>query len=56
MNYTQEMERAMSQRHNMSFAEYENKLSNQLKVERRREQEHQACKHIVAEIDSQIPK
>ena len=56
MSYTQEMERAMSQRHQMSFAEYENKLSNQLKVEKRRELEHQACNNIVAKFDSQIPK
>ena len=56
MSYTQDMERAMSQSHNISLSEYENEFSNQLKVERRREQEYQACKHIVAKFDSQLPK
>lgn len=46
----------MSQTHKMSFAEYEAKLSNRMKVERRREQEYQESKQIIAEIDSQLRK
>lgn len=56
MNYTPEMEKAMNQAHNMNYAEYESKLSNQLKVEQRREEEYQACKHMVAEFDSQLQR
>ncbi len=56
MNYTQEMEKSMSKSHHMSFTEYERKLSNRMKVEKRREQEYQQCKQVIAEIDNQIFK
>lgn len=46
----------MSQSHKMSLAEYEMKLSNRMKVEKRREEEYQASKDIVAQIDNQITK
>jgi len=54
MNYTGEMEKAMEQSHKMSFAEYESKLSNRLKVEKEREKNHVKCKQLTAELDSQI--
>src|SRR5699024_4487099 len=54
MNYTPEMEKAMHQSHKMGFAEYSRNLDNRLTVEKRRQQEYEKCKHIVAEIDSQI--
>src|SRR5699024_12859460 len=52
--YTPEMEKAMHQSHKMGFAEYSRNLDNRLTVEKRRQQEYEKCKHIVAEIDSQI--
>ncbi|WP_164214905.1 hypothetical protein [Virgibacillus sp. YIM 98842] len=54
MNHTQEMEKAMQQSHKMGFAEYERKLENRLDVEKRREKEYEACKHLTTDIDSQI--
>ncbi|MFD1849373.1 hypothetical protein [Oceanobacillus bengalensis] len=56
MNYTQEMEKAMEQAHGMNFAEYERKLSNRMKVERRRDLDYQRSKEVVANATAQIHK
>ncbi|WP_169727356.1 hypothetical protein [Paucisalibacillus globulus] len=54
MNYTPEMEKAMQTSHHMGYAEYCRNLENRMKVERRRQEDYNKCKHIVAEIDSNI--
>ncbi|MFC4558677.1 hypothetical protein ACFO3D_10695 [Virgibacillus kekensis] len=56
MNYTPEMEKAMQQSNKMPYAEYERKLEKRIAVEKRRQKEYEQCKHMVAEIDSQIHK
>lgn len=56
MNYTPEMEKAMQQSHKMGYAEYERKLENRIAVEKRREKEYEACKHLTTDIDSQIQR
>lgn len=55
-NYSQDMEKAMAKHHRMSIAEYEAKLDNRMEVEKRREQEYQQSKQIVAEMDNQLRK
>ncbi|MCF3943233.1 hypothetical protein [Oceanobacillus alkalisoli] len=44
----------MNKYHKMSVAEYESNLANRMKVERKREQEYQKSKQMIAEIDNQI--
>ncbi|HLR68632.1 hypothetical protein [Virgibacillus alimentarius] len=56
MNYTPKMEKAMQQSHNMGYAEYSRKFDKRLTVEKRRQQEYEQCKHLIAEIDNQIHK
>ncbi|MEN2768378.1 hypothetical protein [Ornithinibacillus xuwenensis] len=56
MNYTPEMEKAMQNTHHMGYADYCRKLENRMKVEKRRQADHDKCKHILAEIDNQIHK
>jgi len=56
MKYTHEMEKAMEKSHGMNYSEYERKLSNRMKVERRREQDYALSKKVVAEATSQIHK
>jgi len=56
MNYTPEMEKAMQQSHKMGYAEYERKLEYRIDVEKRREKEYEACKHLTTNIDSQIQR
>ncbi|WP_176555889.1 hypothetical protein [Virgibacillus ndiopensis] len=56
MNYTPEMEKAMQKSHGIGYAEYGRKLDKRIVVEKRRQQEYEQCKHIVAEIDSQLHK
>ncbi|WP_205520064.1 hypothetical protein [Virgibacillus doumboii] len=56
MNYTPEMEKAMQQSHKIGFAEYERKLENRIAVEKRRQKDYEQCKHMVAELDSQLHK
>ena len=54
MNYTEDMEKAMSKNHRMSIAEYESNLSKRMEVELKREKEYQESKQIIAEVDSQL--
>jgi len=54
MHYTPEMERAMQQSHKMGYVEYERNLENRIAVEKRRQNEYEKCKHMIAEIDSHI--
>ncbi|WP_404454022.1 hypothetical protein LG329_04760 [Virgibacillus necropolis] len=56
MNYTPEMEKAMHQSHKMGYAEYGRKLENQIAVEKRRQHEYEKCKHMTAELESQLHK
>ncbi|WP_169749086.1 hypothetical protein [Ornithinibacillus californiensis] len=56
MNYTPEMEKAMQTSHQMGYAEYCRKLENRMKVEKRRQEDYNKSKQIVAEIDSQLFK
>jgi hypothetical protein len=54
MTYTPEMEKAMQTAHHMGYAEYCRKLENRLKVERRRQEDYNKCKYVVAEIASHV--
>ncbi|WP_156288501.1 hypothetical protein [Oceanobacillus salinisoli] len=54
MKYTTDMEKALEQSHGMNFAEYERKLSNRMKVERKREKDYEQSKKVVAEATSQV--
>ncbi|SFA90555.1 hypothetical protein SAMN04488072_103184 [Lentibacillus halodurans] len=54
MHYTLEMEKAMQQSHKMGYVEYKRKLNNRIAVEKRRQQEYEQCKRMVAKIDSNI--
>ncbi len=54
MHYTPEMEKAMQQSNKMGYVEYERNLDNRIAVEKRRQNEYEKCKHMVAEIDSHI--
>ncbi|GGJ90067.1 hypothetical protein GCM10007063_10880 [Lentibacillus kapialis] len=54
LHYTPEMERAMQQSHQMGYVEYERNLDKRIAVEKRRQNEYERCKHMVAEIDSHI--
>ncbi|MGM0939436.1 MAG: hypothetical protein ACQEWU_00500 [Bacillota bacterium] len=56
MNYTSEMEKAMQQTHHIGFAEYERKLEKRLAIEKKRQQEHEKCKHFAAEYDGLMKK
>ncbi|GAA0439394.1 hypothetical protein JUJ52_02410 [Virgibacillus sp. AGTR] len=56
MNYTSEMEKAMQQTHHIGFAEYERKLEKRLAIEKKRQQEHEKCKHFAAEYDGHMKK
>jgi hypothetical protein len=56
MNYTPEMEKAMQQSHNMGYAEYSRKFEHRLEIEKRRQQEYEQCKKLVASFDNQIYK
>ncbi len=46
----------MQQSHKIGFAEYERKLENRIAVEKRRQKDYEQCKHMVAELDSQLHK
>ncbi|GIO28655.1 hypothetical protein [Ornithinibacillus bavariensis] len=54
MKYTADMEKAMQGSHHMGYADYCRKLENRLRVERKRQEEYNKCKHIVADLDSNI--
>ncbi|GGA76858.1 hypothetical protein [Ornithinibacillus halotolerans] len=54
MNYTPEMEKAMQKSHRMGYADYCRKLENRMKVERRRQEDYNRSKYVVAEIESNI--
>lgn len=46
----------MQQSNKIGFAEYERKLDKRIAIEKRRQHEYEQCKHMVAELDSQIHK
>lgn len=54
MDYTAEMEKAMQHSHKIGYAEYCRKLDKRLDVEKKREQEYAACKHLAAQMDGKI--
>ncbi|UOQ46027.1 hypothetical protein MUN89_08970 [Halobacillus salinarum] len=54
MNYTAEMEKAMHQAHNLSFAEYSRKLDTRLEVEQRRQREFEQSQKMVEDMDRQL--
>lgn len=56
MNYTSEMEKAMQASHHMGYAEYCRNLDNRMQVEKKRQEEYNQCKQLVAEIDSNLFK
>ncbi|WP_196121230.1 hypothetical protein [Anaerobacillus alkaliphilus] len=44
------MEKAMRQSHGIGYADYNRKLENRLRVERRREQDHKESMQMVSNI------
>ncbi|WP_163971511.1 hypothetical protein [Oceanobacillus halotolerans] len=48
------MEKAMQQSHGMGYKEYGRKLDKRMAVEKRRNKDYEKCKHLVAELDSQL--
>jgi len=54
MTYTAEMEKAMQRCHKVGYAEYCRKLETRMNVEKEREREYAACKHLIAQFDSKI--
>ncbi|WP_165769145.1 hypothetical protein [Virgibacillus profundi] len=56
MNYTPEMEKAMQQTHKICYAEYGRRLDKRIAVEKKRQQEYEQCKLLVAGLDSQIQR
>ncbi|WP_155996950.1 hypothetical protein [Halobacillus karajensis] len=56
MNYTADMEKAMHQAHNMSYAEYSRKLDTRLKVEEKRQREFEESQKMIAQVDRQLHK
>jgi hypothetical protein len=48
------MEKAMQQSHGMGYAEYNRKLENRLRVERKREKDHQKCLQLVTNINTNL--
>jgi hypothetical protein len=56
MKYTEGMEKAIQKSHNICFAEYAGKLSNKLKVEKKRERDYQRSKQLAADLDSNLSR
>ncbi|WFT77084.1 hypothetical protein [Halobacillus naozhouensis] len=56
LNYTAEMEKAMQQAHNISYAEYSSKLDERLKIEEKRQREFERSQKMVAQVDRQLHK
>ncbi|WP_226580250.1 hypothetical protein [Halobacillus litoralis] len=54
MNYTSDMEKAMHQAHNMSYAEYSSNLDTRLKVEEKRQREFERSQKMIAQVDRQL--
>ncbi|MFD2045137.1 hypothetical protein ACFSTA_15745 [Ornithinibacillus salinisoli] len=46
----------MQQSHQICYAEYSRKLEMRMAVEKRRHEEYEKCKHMIAELDNQLHK
>ncbi|MFC7064019.1 hypothetical protein [Halobacillus seohaensis] len=56
MNYTAEMEKAMHQTHDLSYAQYAGNIDQMMKVEEKRQKEFEQSQKFVAEVDRQLYK
>ncbi|WP_173915195.1 hypothetical protein [Halobacillus sp. Marseille-Q1614] len=56
MNFTPDMEKAMHQTHNISYAEYASSLDQMMKVEQKRQKEFEQSKKFIDEVSRQIYK
>ncbi|PKR78076.1 hypothetical protein CEY16_09165 [Halalkalibacillus sediminis] len=54
VTYTELMEKGMQQTHGVGFEEYSKNLEKRLDIEKKRQQDHEKCNRLVAEVDRQL--